>query len=285
MRKMIFPILLRLIAYPAALCLVFSAVMFFLYTHPKRYISPANLGRVARAAENIRLTASDGVELDGWFIPNIKSDKAVIICHGYPMDKGNVLGFTSFLAKDFNLLLFDFRAMGKSGGFFSTGGWRETKDVTAAVNFLKAKGFAHIGAFGFSMGAATLAMAKNEEIKARVLDSPFASLSRELDFIFRGLGVFRIPLLRFMQVWNLIFLGTGSGRVAPEKFIAAIKTPVLLIHGDKDTQVPVESSLRLKAANPRAELWIINGANHGETLAIAENSYKNKVVDFFQKNL
>ena len=153
MKKMLLPILLRLIIYPSALCLVFSAVMFYLYAHPKRYVSPSNLGRVAGAAENIRLTASDGVELDGWFIPNTKSDKALIICHGYPMDKGNVLGFTSFLAKDFNLLLFDFRAMGKSGGYFSTGGWRETKDVTAAVNFLKAKGFAHIGAFGFSMGA------------------------------------------------------------------------------------------------------------------------------------
>jgi len=41
--------------------------------------------------------------------------------HGYPMDKGNIFGMVSFLAKKYNLLLFDFRAMGKSEGFFTTG--------------------------------------------------------------------------------------------------------------------------------------------------------------------
>lgn len=314
MKKMIPAILIRVIVYPAALYLMFSVIVFFLYTHPKRYVSPPGprgnrgavspqpptapeaggrpesqpLGRgenIGRAVENIRLTASDGVELDGWFIPNAKSDKAVIICHGYPMDKGNVLGFTSFLAKDFNLLLFDFRAMGKSGGFFSTGGRRETKDVTAAVNFLKAKGFTRIGAFGFSMGAATLIMAKDEEIKARVLDAPFANLIRELDFVFKGFGAFRIPLLWLMKVWNFVFLGISADRVAPENFISDIKTPVLLIHGDSDTQVPVENSLTLHKISPRTELWIIKGAGHGGTADIGGAEYDRKILNFFNKNL
>ncbi|MCX5784646.1 MAG: hypothetical protein NTX59_03060 [Elusimicrobia bacterium] len=287
MKKMILPILIRLIAYPAALYLVFSVIVFFLYTHPKRYISPPGLGpgNNGPAVENVRLATPDGVELDGWYIPNKKSGKALIICHGYPMDKGNVLSFTSFLAKDFNLLLFDFRAMGKSGGFFSTGGRRETRDVSAAVNFLKAKGFTHIGAFGFSMGAATLAMAKDYEIKARVLDSPYASLSRELDFIFKDFGVFRIPLLWLMKAWNLVFLGISADGVAPENFIAAIKTPVLLIHGDSDTQVPVENSLTLHTITPKTELWIIKGANHGETSFIGGAQYNSRILNFFNKNL
>ena len=116
-------------------------------------------------------------------------------------------------------------------------------------------------------------------------DAPFADIDGELDYVFKGYGVLRRPLIWLMKYWSFIFLGANMDRVSPLNRIAELTQPVLLIHGDKDTQVPVESSLRLKAANPRAELWIINGANHGETLAIAENSYKNKVVDFFQKNL
>ena len=285
MKKMVPSILIRVIVYPAALYLVFSLIVFFMYTHPKRYVSPPGPWRAARAAENIRLTTSDGVALDGWFIPNAKSDKAVIICHGYPMDKGNVLGFTSFLSKDFNLLLFDFRAMGKSGGFFSTGGLRETKDVTAAVNFLKAKGFTRIGAFGFSMGAATLAMAKNEEIKARVLDATYANLTRELDFVFKDFGAFRIPLLWLIRAWNLVFLQVSADSVAPENFIAGIKTPVLLIHGDSDTQVPVDNSLTLHKIAKQTELWIIKSAGHGETADIGGAEYDKRITEFFSKNL
>ena len=282
---MISAILIRVIIYPIGLYLVFSLVLFFMYTHPKRYVSAPGQLRAGLAPENIRLATADGVELDGWFISNAKSDKAVIICHGYPMDKGNVLGFTSFLAKDFNLLLFDFRAMGKSGGFFSTGGRRETRDVTAAVDFLKAKGFTRIGAFGFSMGASVLAMAQDTEIKARVLDAPFANLMQELDFIFKGFGVFRVPLLWLMRVWNLAFMGISADSVAPENFIAGIKTPVLLIHGDNDTQVPVESSLTLHKIAPQTELWIIKGAGHGETSEVGGAEYDKRVADFFNKNL
>ncbi|MBU2573307.1 MAG: hypothetical protein KKH28_04440 [Elusimicrobia bacterium] len=280
-----FAILIRLIAYPAAFYLVLSLLVFFLYTHPKRYISPPGPVRNSLTVENVRLLASDGVELDGWFIPNKKSGKAVIICHGYPMDKGNVLGFTEFLAKDFNLLLFDFRAMGKSGGFFSTGGWRETKDVTAAVEFLKAKGFARMGAFGFSMGAAALAMAQNTEIQARVLDSSFANLYDELDFVFRSLGPFRFPLLWLMKMWNFVILGINAGRVAPEDFISGIKTPALLIHGDSDTQAPVSGSLTLHKRNPRTELWIIKGAEHGETSDKGGAEYDRRILNFFNTNL
>lgn len=285
MKETSLALLIRIIAYPAAFYLVFSLLVFFLYTHPSRYVSPPLPADRDLKPESVRLRTSDGVELDAWFIPNRKSGKAVIICHGYPMDKGNVLGMAEFLARDFNLLLFDFRAMGGSGGFFSTGGWRETKDVTAAVEFLKAKGFARMGGFGLSLGAATLAMAQDEALKARVLDSSFANLFEELDFVFGWLGPFRHPLLGLMRTWNFLLLGINASAVAPEKFISAVKTPVLLIHGDLDSQVPVSGSLRLHEKNPAAELWIIKGAEHCQTRDMAGAEYDKRVLEFFNKNL
>ncbi len=283
--KSICMILWRVIAYPALAYIVFSLIIFYLYVHPRRYISGFKPSDSGVGFEAVTFTTSDGVRLAGWFIPNKNSKKAVIICHGYPMDKGNVYGMASFLIKDFNVLLFDFRALGESGGFFSTGGAKETADVDAAIAFLADKGFKSVGLFGFSMGASAILMSRNPAIAARTADSPYADIGEELGYIFKGYGAFRRPLIRLMKFWSILALGVNMDRVSPLRRVTEITGPLLLIHGDKDTQVPVESSLKLKAANPEAVLWIINDANHGETRAAAAGAYENKVMDFFKKNI
>ena len=285
MNSLAFKIFWRVVAYPALICIIFSLIIFYLYVHPRRYKSEFKPSDFGAKFEAVKFTTSDGVRLAGWFIPNKNSKKAVIICHGYPMDKGNVYGMTSFLAKGFNLLLFDFRAMGESDGFFSTGGVKETGDVDAAIAFLAKKGFKKVGLFGFSMGASTILMSGNPAVTARVADAPFADIGGELDYIFKGYGVFRHPLIRLMKTWSILILGVNMDRVSPLQRAAEITTPLLLIHGDSDTQVPVQASLALKAANPRAELWIIKNAGHGETRAAAGYPYEKKVLDFFQKYL
>lgn len=283
--KPFYMILWRVIAYPALAYLVLSLIFFYLYVHPRRYVSGFTPSDSGVKFEPVEFTASDGINLSGWFIPNKSSRKALIICHGYPMDKGNVYGMTSFLVKDFNVLLFDFRALGSSGGFFSTGGARETRDVDAAIDFLAKKGFGKVGLFGFSMGASVILMSGNPAVAARVADSPYADIGGELDHVFRGYGAFRHPLIRLMKVWSVLLLGVNMDRVSPLSRAAGIRTPLLLIHGEQDTQVPARASLELKAANSAAELWVIKGADHGETWAVAGHPYEKKVIEFFQKNL
>lgn len=283
--KPIYMILWRVIAYPVVVYVFFSLIFFYLYVHPRRYISVFKPSDFGIAFEAVNFTAADGVRLAGWFIPNKRSKKAVIICHGYPADKGNIYGMTYFLAKDFNLLLFDFRAMGESGGFFSTGGAKETRDVDAAIAFLADKGFKKVGLFGFSLGASTILMSGNPAAAARVADAPFADIGGELDYIFQGYGAFRHPLIRLMKAWSVLILGVNMDRVSPLRRVTGLTTPLLLIHGDTDTQVPVRASLALKAANPGAELWIIKNAGHGETWAAAGYPYEKRVTEFFQKHL
>jgi len=53
----------------------------------------------------------------------------------------------------FSVLMFDFRAHGRSDGRLSTSGYLEQRDVLGAVAFLRAKGLIRLGLFGFSMGA------------------------------------------------------------------------------------------------------------------------------------
>lgn len=285
MNSLLARVLLRLLLYPALVFLAVSFVFFWLYAHPGRNAGAQTPDTFGLSFEPLKLLTSDGVELDAWFVPHDTSKKSVIVCHGYPMDKSNVLGLTAFLAKDFNLLYFDFRATGRSEGFFSSGGALETKDIDEAVKFLAGRGLHGPGLYGFSMGGAAALLSANPGVKARVLDSPFSDLRGQLDYIFAGWGPLRGPLVALMRAWGLVFIGVDIGAVSPVKNAAAYKAPLLLIHGERDAAVPPGNSLAIKAADPAAELWLVPGAGHGETRLRAGAEYERRVADFFKKSL
>jgi len=286
MDSLAFKVLWRLIAYSALVCALLSFIVFWMYVHPVRTVSGSHPRNFKLDAEELRLETADGISLDAWFLPHKTSKKAIILCHGYPMDKGDILGMTAFLAKEFNLLYFDFRATGRSGGVFFTGGGREARDIDAAVNFLEARGFTGgVGIFGFSMGGAAALLSRNPSLKARALDAPVARLSEELDYIFRPWGVWRKPLLPLMKAWSVLLTGVNINSLNPIENTVAFARPVLLVHGDADTQVPVGNSLAIKAAHPSAELWVIKGAGHGENWGLAGKEYERRLTDLFKKNL
>jgi len=285
MNSLAFKIGVRLVAYPALALAGLSFFFFWLYAHPKRYPGAQTPAAFGLKFEAVKLKTSDGVELDAWFVPNAASKKAVVICHGYPMDKSDVLGLTDFLARDFNLLYFDFRATGRSGGFFATGGAREVRDIDAALDFLKGRGFAGAGLFGFSMGGAAALLSKNPAVKARALDAPYADLAGQLDYIFAGWGALRAPLVTLMKGWSLLLMGVNLGSVKPVANARAQGAPLLLVHGADDTAVPAVNSRVIKAAAPAAELWLIERAGHGETRLRAGEDYDRRLAAFFGRNL
>ena len=273
----------RLLAYSGLVAAAAGFVFFWIYAHPKRFVSSVRPGV---RHEAVKLTTSDGVELDGWFLPHASSKAAVIICHGYPMDKGDVLAMTSFLGRDFNLLYFDFRATGRSKGFFSTGGAREKRDIDAAVKYLETRGLGGgIGLYGFSMGAAAALLSANPSVRARALDSPYATLAGEMDHIFREFGALRKPLLAVMKLWSLVLMGVNIDAVSPAAAAAELKTPLFIAHGDADTQVPVASAYRIREAKPDTELLIVKGAEHGGAAELAGGEYEKRITAFFREHL
>ncbi len=286
MNPLFYKIAWRLALYPALALAALAFLFFWLYAHPRRFTGAYRPADFGLQAEELKLKTSDGVELDAWFVPHKSSKKAVLVCHGYPMDKSDVLGLTAFLAGDFNLLYFDFRATGRSGGFFSTGGARETRDIDAGLAALESRlPGAGAGVFGFSMGGAAALQSRNPAIKARVLDAPFADLPGQLDHIFAGWGLLRRPLLLLMKGWSLLVMGVNINSVSPARNTDAFAAPMLLIHGEDDTVVPADSSRAIKAANPAAELWLVPGAGHGESHYRAPAEYEKRVMDFFRRHL
>jgi len=304
MNYLILKIFLRIIIYGLIIYVSLSLYFFYAYIHPAKFISGITPRDLGLGYEEITLVTKDGIKLAGWFIPQKKSSQAIIVCHGYPADKGNVLEMAAFLAPHYNLLFFDFRALGRSQGRFSTGGWQEREDFFSAVKFLKEKGFSDIGALGFSMGAAVILMANSPDInpvrnttfsntenkisngvKAIVSDSSYASLDAVLHLIFKNFGILRYPFVGMMKLLARLFFKIDVDSVSPLKYISQIKAPIFLIHSELDSQIPLEHAQLLHRANPKTELWIIPGADHGGGFGLKQEEYQEKVLKFFQTSL
>ncbi len=252
---------------------------------PRRFVTNIKPSDIGLEFEEVTFKTEDNIQLKGWFIPNNKTKNAVIVGHGYPFDKGNVLSYASFLHENYNLLFFDFRAMGESGGKYTTAGYNEVEDVKAAVAYLKENGIKNIGGLGFSLGGATILMTKSEDIKAIVADSSYANLDLMVNSLYRQFFFFRHPFVLTTRVLAKLILGMNTKKVSPEIAINESKVPILLSHGKKDSQISVENAYLLKKANPEAELWIVEEADHGEAHFVKEKEYEKRVLNFFDKHL
>ena len=278
--------LLRVVLIVSGFLLVISLWGFYTSIRPPKIISSLTPRDLKMNHEDVSFRTADGLLLRGWHITSAKTtDKSVILLHGYPADKGNILPALAFLHGDFNLLLFDFRYLGQSEGSYSTAGAKEVEDLLAAVQFLKTRGVKEVGVWGFSMGGAVALMAieKAPEIKAVVAESSYSSLAH------MALELFRIPLVNYpvaylVGLWAKLFLGIDLRDVSPAERVRHTTVPILLIHSSADAVIPFSHARSLQEAlknNPRAEFWFHEEFAHGQLAA----DYHSRMRNFFHKNL
>jgi dipeptidyl aminopeptidase/acylaminoacyl peptidase len=278
--------LLRIVLVVFFFLLVASLWGFYSSIRPPKLISSLTPRDLKIGYEAVSFRTADGLTLRGWYIPAAQTGaKTVILLHGYPADKGNILPALAFLHEDFNLLLFDFRYLGQSEGSYSTAGAKEVEDLLAAIRFLKRRGGKEVGIWGFSMGAAVALMAieKAPEIKAVISESSYASLAQ------MAFELFRIPLLKYpiaylVGFWTKVFLGIDLREVSPARSVRNATIPILLIHSSADTVIPFSHARQLQKAlahNARAEFWFNERFAHGQL----SSDYQTRVKNFFNKNL
>ncbi len=278
--------ILRIVLIVSALLILASAWLFYISIRPPKIVSSITPRDLNMPYEQVSFPTLDGLTLRGWFVPSEKkAAKTLILLHGYPADKGNILPALAFLHADFNLLLFDFRYLGESEGSYSTAGAKEVEDLLAALRFLKTRGLEEVGVWGFSMGGAVALMTidKAPEIRAVVSESSYASLTE------MALQLFRVPLLNYPMAyligfWAKLFLGIDVRDVSPAEKIRNTTLPILITHSSADAVVPFSQAKALQGAlinNPRAEFWFNDDFAHGQM----GSDYQSRVRNFFQKHL
>ena len=281
-------LLLFVLLKVAIATLVVSLSTLYSAIRPQKFVSNTTPADFNLQYENVTLVTEDNLKLDTWFIPAAnKTNKAVVVMHGYPFDKGNILPPATFLHDEFNLVLFDFRYLGKSEGSYNSVGIHEKKDLAAAVKYLhNSKNQTKIGALGFSLGGAVAIMgAKQNNLSAVVSDSSYASLENMLRTTYKLFRIFKFPFLVTTKILSKILLKIDVAEVSPEKSIKELKIPIMIIHGSDDDQIPVDNAYQLKSANQKVELWIIENAGHGFASNVAGKEYEKRVLKFFKDHL
>jgi alpha-beta hydrolase superfamily lysophospholipase len=89
--------------------------------------------------QEISFTTSDGLTLQGWYIPSANG-AAVILTHHMASNRVGVLETAYMLARNgYGVLLFDLRAHGESQGEVLPFGGAEAEDIVAAAAYLQSR--------------------------------------------------------------------------------------------------------------------------------------------------
>ena len=177
----------------------------------------------------------------------------------------------------------DARAHGESGGAVSTIGYLEVLDVKAALEYvLTQPGVQHVGAWGGSMGAATIirAAAQFPQIEAVFADSSFTSLNDEINYLVPYPLI--NPLTKFIATTET---GLSLGEVAPLNDIGKISPrPVYIVQGLADKVAPPDSGEKLfNAANEPRFLWEKENVPHMLMYVDDPRPYRKRLVGFFDE--
>ena len=207
------------------------------------------------------ITSQDNIRLNTWYIPSVPSRATVILIPGIRRSKVDMLGPARQLyAAGYSTLLVDLRGEGGSQGDQSYLGTKEWQDVSAAFDFAKSQPESQgrkVGFVSFSMGsAATLVAAGKLGIGEFILAAvPFTNFNRLADF---NLQQRHWPtwLSPFSLLAGRILLGAGYQETVPERYIRNIRSPILLVGGDRDqTVLPTDAAYLYSLANQPKQLW------------------------------
>jgi dipeptidyl aminopeptidase/acylaminoacyl peptidase len=261
--------------------------MEWMFYQPQQAMTPPPSDRLPGAHVQW-ITTKDGLHLQAWFIPAngisrpARPAPTILHVHGNAGNMNSHVWFTEYLpAAGFNVFIFDYRGYGESQGAARKRG-PLIEDTNAALDALLSRDDIdpnRIGVYGQSLGGsiAINVMANRPEIRAAVLESPFICW-REMaacvvggdppGFVARALAALLI-----------------SDDHRPLDVIERCTQPILLLHGDSDSIVPISHSQRLaESAGDRATLMVFPGGDHN-SLRETNPEMEQVVIDFFSKHL
>lgn len=250
--------------------------------HPPRFIPQGKTLRKYKIDYRpVDLVTADGVRLSAWYTPP-QNGAVILLAHGYGNKRPEWV-YALLARKKYGVLAWDARAHGESDGDISTIGYLEVLDVQAALEYARAQpGVEHIGAWGGSMGGATLirAAARFPQIEALFIDSSFTSLEDEFNYLVPYPVI--NPLAKFVASART---GLRLDGVSPLNDISRISPrPVYIVQGTQDTVAPPDSGEKLfDAAGEPRYLWEQKNVPHLSGYLDNPRRYQKRLIEFFDE--
>ena len=267
----------------AFLILVPMAISYAV-THTARAGVPTpNLGATP---ENVSFTTSDGLRLEGWFVPS--RNGATVIA--FPGRSGPQQHARMLVSHGYGVLLFDRRGEGASEGDPNVFGWKGDRDLDAALDYLRGRPDVdpeRIGGIGLSVGGEMLihAAAHSDSLKAIVSEGSTGQSIRD--------GIANAGILQG-------FLADAGSTAGTALFTSTLPPPslksevakiapraVFLIygeHGQGSTEEKPNQGFYAAAGRPK-QIWEVPNGQHIAGITTEPAEYERRVIGFFDREL
>lgn len=242
--------------------------------------------------QHASLVSEDGLRLSGEYITIPGNHNWAILVHGYKADcHGMEVYGMEYYRRGYNILMPDNRACGESEGTYLGMGWLDRKDILRWINWIiEQDSESEIILHGVSMGGAAVMMVSGEklpeQVRCFVEDCGYTSvwdvLASELKVRF---SIPAFPLLNLSSLYSRVAAGYGFKEASAKKQVEKNCLPMLFIHGEEDHFVLTHMVYTLyNAASCEKELYIAEGAGHGQALNADPALYWEKVFGFIKRS-
>ncbi len=240
--------------------------------------------------EDVAIKASTDGEFRAFFISGTNG-ATIIVPPPLAGPRGSRWAETQLLLKHgYSVLSLESRRCAGMGSLSL--GYKEVNEVGDALTYLQRRPDVdpnRIGIHGFSSAGATsiMATARYPQLKAVVAEGGYGDFQVDsfggpdngLDgYVERGYR------WSFPVVYKAI-TGLDLAVLSPESVIDQINPrPILLIYGSNE--VSLNGARRQKAAaGDNADLWIVEGAGHGNYYRVAPKMYEERLINFFDQTI
>ncbi|MGZ5385478.1 MAG: alpha/beta hydrolase, partial [Acidimicrobiia bacterium] len=242
--------------------------------------------------EDVTFSTPDGIELSGWFMPG-SNGAVVVLLHGGGggSNRTAVLSQARVLVDHgYNVLAFDARGHGRSGGHGMDFGWYGDLDIGGAIDFLEARDEVdphRIAAVGLSMGGeeAITAAASDPRIKAVVAEGATHRVLADDDAFLpthpgRWVNIAADWIKYGITDW---ITGARPPMALTSAAVAIAPRPVLLITAGAVADEGRAAANFQAAAPTSVEVWNVSGASHTSGLATAPTQWESRVIGFLDQ--
>ena len=238
---------------------------------------------------NVSLVAADGVPLTAWYAPP-QNGAAIVLVHGGTDSREGVRAHASLLRDaGFGVIAIDLRGHGASGGRGNAFGWQGTRDVQAAVAYLRSQeGVRAIGGLGLSLGGEVLLGALNATPALGAVVSEGATYRSTAEYLALP-GRDDLP---HSAMPRLVYAATGlfTGDAPPVPIVDSIAGApdvrlLLIASGWEPNEVAYNTRYQAVAGGDRAQLWVVPDVGHTGALTGHPDEYERRVPAFFRSAL
>lgn len=251
---------------------------------------------LAQPHEDIYIRSFDGLKLHATYFPRDDAKVTVICFHGYTSQgMSDYIGLSDFYLrrKGYNMLLVDERAHGQSEGTYIGFGCLDRRDAVKWIDWVIEKNgeSADIILHGTSMGAATVLMTSGlelpKQVRLIVSDCAFTSPKEVFTHVLHSIyHMPAFPLIQLSDMANRRLAGYGMDECNAAREVKKARVPILFIHGDADTFVPVHMCEEIygNCASMKRKL-IVKGAAHAESYYKEPETYEHALEEWIGMHL